>query len=316
MTARHPVRRLLARVCSPATMAHVVDPVLADMRVEDGRLTWRGGLVLTRALTMHTIVSTPGALARLWSDDDRAVPRAIAACALATAVLAAPLVAIPARSALHISWRAVILLAPQALAMALPMSLLVAIPVAFRRSADAQRVLARGLSLAACCAVATSFVMIQLLPDANQAFRVEVVKRIDPTLVHLQPGPLEMTLHELRDQVHVLRLTPGGTVAARRFEYVFQMKLALSTIPLPLGLLAIAITITARGRARSIAIGMGSAVVYVWGAFALDSWTVRLLQRSDAVSAGVLAWLPTVLIAALAAALFWRSRLRMPSPCL
>jgi hypothetical protein len=42
MTSNHPLRRLLARVCSPETMSRIVDPVFADMRREDGRVTWRG----------------------------------------------------------------------------------------------------------------------------------------------------------------------------------------------------------------------------------------------------------------------------------
>jgi hypothetical protein len=49
MTAAHPVRRWLARVCSAETMPHLVDPTLGDMRFER-RAVWRGCLTLTRAL--------------------------------------------------------------------------------------------------------------------------------------------------------------------------------------------------------------------------------------------------------------------------
>src|SRR5262249_25750767 len=120
--------------------------------------------------------------------------------------------------------------------------------------------------------------------------------------------PIEMTLRELSERIDVLRLTPGGVIAARRLEYTFHMKLAMSAIALPLGLLAIGITIAARGRAGSIAVGIVLALVYVYGAFAADAWTVRWLSRSGAVSAAALAWAPTLLISALALATLWRSR--------
>ena len=62
MTIDHPVRRLLARVCSPDTLARVVDPTLADLRWESGRLTCRGYLTLAKALLVrHWRSPTDGA---------------------------------------------------------------------------------------------------------------------------------------------------------------------------------------------------------------------------------------------------------------
>jgi hypothetical protein len=315
MTVEHPVRRWLARVCSPETMARVVDPTLADMRVEAGRPAWLGYLALVRALAMHGVTSFPEACSRLYHDDERAVPRAIGVGAFVTLLLTALLIAPAARNALRISWHIVVLLLPQALAIALPTSLLLAIPLAFRKASDRRRVMRRGVVLSAICAAATLIVMIEIIPDANQAFRVEVARQFDPGVVHVPRGAIEMSLRELRERIDILRLTPGGVVEARRFEYTIQMKLAMSGIPLPLGLLAIAITIAARGRARSIALGVGSTFVYVYGVFAADAWTVQWLRRSDAVPPAVLAWAPAVLIAALALTILWRSRIRAVRPC-
>src|SRR5258707_1097221 len=87
MTARHPLRRFLARVCSPETMARVVDPTLADIRWESGRPFWLGCLSLAKALVIHAIASTPGVLSHTWSDDERAIPKA-AAFATAAALCA------------------------------------------------------------------------------------------------------------------------------------------------------------------------------------------------------------------------------------
>src|SRR4029079_15494904 len=89
MTADHPVRRVLAPVCSPDTMSRLVDPTLADMRFERGRRpAWRGYLALARALTVHAIASSPGRARQIWAEDERAMPKAVFACA-ATAVAAA-----------------------------------------------------------------------------------------------------------------------------------------------------------------------------------------------------------------------------------
>ena len=322
MTSPHRVRRILARICSGKTMSRVVDPVLADMRFESNRPAWRGYLSLAGALVLQAIVSLPGVIAQGWNDEGRAFPRALAACALVTLALAVPLIAIPANAASRVSWYAVVLLMPQALALALPTSLLVAIPLAFRRASNGRGVVARGLVLSVLCAAATLVLMIQVLPDANQAFRVEVMTRLNPTVtrVDVPRGPMEMTLRELRDHIQGLRLmtgrlTPEGVAEVRQLEYTYQMKLALSAIALPLGYLAIAITIAARGRARQMVTGTGSLLVYIVGVGWLDGWATQLLRRSDAVSAGVLAWAPAILIAALAVAVSLGSRIRMEKPC-
>jgi hypothetical protein len=314
------IRRILARICSADTMSRIVEPTLADMHHESDRRAWLGYLALGRALALHATVSVPGAVARTWNDDGRALPRALWTCALVTLALAVPLVAIPANAASRVSWYAVVLLLPQALALALPTSLLVAIPLAFRRTSNGRGVLARGLLLSVFCAAATLVLMIQVLPDANQAFRVEVMKRIDARAVHVPRGPMEMTLHDLRERIQALRLltdrlTPEGLAEVRQFEYTYQMKLALSAIALPLGVLAIAITIAARGRVRQVVMGTVLLLIYIVGVFGVDGWATQLLRRSDAVSAGVLAWVPTMLIAALATVVLWKSRFRMTNPC-
>jgi hypothetical protein len=309
MTVDHPIRRLLARVCSSDTMARVVDPTLADMRVEGHH--WRGYAALVRALALHTVMSAPGAMARMWSDDERALPRAIAACVTITLVVSAPLIAIPAHEA-HFSWYAGLMLAPQALALALPASLLVAVPLASRQASNRRRILVRGLALSALCAAATFALITRAIPDANQAFRVEVMKKIAPREVHLPRGPMEMTLHELREQIDALRLTPGGARVARRLEYAYQVKLALSAIALPLGLLAAAVTIAARGRWRPLLGGVGGTIGYVVLMFTLDGLAERLITRSATVPAAAIAWMPAAAIAAAGAAILLRTQRRRP----
>jgi hypothetical protein len=93
MTSGHPLHRVLANVCSADTMSRVVDPIFADMRWEDGRMTWRGCVALVKALTLHAATSLPGWCAAVWADDEHAIPQA-AGFVLVGAALAAALLLI------------------------------------------------------------------------------------------------------------------------------------------------------------------------------------------------------------------------------
>ena len=94
MTADHPLRRLLARVCPADTMARIVDPILADIRWESTRAAWLGYFSLVKALAFHAVISLPAMTRRAWSDDERAIPRVtlvtLAAALLSAAALMAP----------------------------------------------------------------------------------------------------------------------------------------------------------------------------------------------------------------------------------
>jgi hypothetical protein len=300
MTTNHPVRRLLARVCSTDTMARIVDPTLADMRVEGA--SWRAWLALTRALALHAVMSMPGAAARVWRDDGHALPRAAFVCASTAILLAAPLVAAPAQSAARLSWLAVLFLVPQALAVALPPSLLIGIPVAFRHVTSTRRLIARGVLLSALCATATAGVILCLVPDASQGFRVEAARRLGAERVNLAPGPIEMSQHDLRDRIDVLELTPGGVRAARRFAYVYHLKYALGAIALPLGIVAIALARSGHGRRRPILLGAMCVIAYILAMFPLASAAELLMGRYPALPAGLFAWLPTAVVLLIAAA--------------
>src|SRR5258708_38082552 len=101
MTSDHPVRRLLASICSTEPMDRVVDPTLADMRWERGRPAWLGYVALVRALALHGVTSIPGAAARICREDERAVPSAAAWSLVGALIAAIPLVALPLVDALR-----------------------------------------------------------------------------------------------------------------------------------------------------------------------------------------------------------------------
>jgi hypothetical protein len=305
MTIDHPVRRFLARVCSDDTMTRVVDPTLADMRVEGGRPVWLGYLALARALTVHAIASAPDRARRIWTEDDGAVPRTVLACIVTTVIVAAPLIMLPLFASV---WpgrigavRTAVLLAPQALILALPASLLVAIPLVFRRVAERRRVILRGLGIAVVCALGTLALLVFVMPDANQAFRVATSGRAD-----IPRGPNEMGLRDLRERVETLSLTPGGVRVARTYEYTYQIRLALGCIAFPIWMLADAMTASRRVRKRPIIIGALAILGYTGSLFLLSRAANALFASSVAVPAFVAAWLPPVVLV-IAAIVAWRA---------
>jgi lipopolysaccharide export LptBFGC system permease protein LptF len=305
MTVRHPVRRFLARVCSADTMSRIVDPTLADLRVEDGRLTWRGAVTLARALVIHVITSTPAIIARVYSEDERAIPRAagvalLGALAAALAFVAPPLIemmrqAPPPR--IHaLFFEASLLLLPQAVVLTLPAGLLLAFPLVFRNRERTRTLRRRALALAAAFVVVAAVVMVWGVPRANQAFRELLM---DPR-GHLAPGPNEMGFGELREHIDVLKLTPGGRVAARRLDYLYSLRIALISAPLPLGVLALALASTPLGRRRPWLIGTSAVIAYICALFPMYV-AAEALVRASALPPWLLAWLPTACIVALAA---------------
>jgi hypothetical protein len=302
MTIDHPIRRFLARVCSDATMARVVDPILADMRWESGRPSWTGCLALAKALLVHSIVSTPAVLSRTWSDDERAIPKA-AGLAITVALIAAlPLIAPPLLEGFPNSRRGLpipivplaVTLLPQAIALTLPAALLLAIPVAFRRQHPSTRLARRTVVLSMCWVLATFVVIAWAVPEANQAFRVMASKQVNITR-----GPGEMSLPALRDKIEVLKLTPGGRIAARPLEFQYHARLVLIWMPLPLGVLALAISRSARGRRRPWTMGLAALGGYAFVFFPLLVGAGSLMKLSS-LPPFLLVWTPILLLAIVA----------------
>jgi len=300
MTIDHPVRRFLARVCSAGTMARVVDPTLADVRFERGRPAWIGYAALSRALAVHAIVSSPARARRLWNEDERAMPKAALACAAAavigTLVLIAPVMMGNASPQRIGTVRNIVLLSPQAMVIALPASMLLGIPMAFRRSRDRRRVLMRTLGISSAC-IAGALTMLMLVPDANQAYRVEASGMTD-----IPRGPAEWGLRELRKEFESLERTPAGAQAARELRYVYQVRLSLVGMALPLGLLAAAIAALKRGRTWTMAIGSMASIGYIAALFSFSDAASTVLARAPAVPPAAVAWLPVAALMAVALA--------------
>jgi Lipopolysaccharide export system permease LptF/LptG len=295
MTREHPVRRVLARVCSTETMSRIVDPVLADVRFEDGRLTGGGLLALARALALHAITSIPRWFLATWSQDGGAIPR-VAGIALAWALGATiPLIAPPFVSIVrhtHASPLALcVLLLPQALVLTLPTVLLIAIPLALRRILVGSRVIRRTIGLSVLVMGATFAVAGWAMPAANRSFRVLVAGSHE-----LPRGPNDVSFGALRSAIADLRQTDGGASLARDLEYVYERRLALIAAAVPLGLAGLAISVTPLGRRRPLVTGVMVTGVY-WMILAWSETSARaVLVRDWPIPLPIYAWLPNVLM--------------------
>jgi len=306
MTIDHPLRRLLARVCSEATMSRIVDPILADARWEDGRITVRGLAALAKALAVHASTSVPSCAAGVWADDGHAMPKA-AAFVMTTAILAAvplmalPLVRVPKHQVISPLTLAVTLL-PQALALTLPASLLVAIPLALRRVQMTGRLIRRTLLLSTVVVAANFVVVVYAIPDANQSFR-EAVTRALPADAHvtLSRGPMETYLSELRRQIVDLERTRGGGASARRLEYTYQVRLAIVAAAVPLALADLAVAVPRRG-SRRVLLALWILVAY-WTLMAYEQSAVNgLIDRGGFFPEYFCAWTPNAILLIVASA--------------
>jgi hypothetical protein len=306
MTIDHPLRRLLARVCSADTMARVVDPTLADIRWESTRAAWLGYFSLAKALAFHAVISLPSIARRAWSDDEYAIPRMTLVTLAAALLSAAALMAPPVWAAQGIGrFRGVLLvltLLPQALMLTLPAALLLAVPLGVRHRPRSPRLARRTMALAIVVSLATLALVVWAVPAANQAFRILVSGNPG-----LQPGPFEKGFAALREQIDTLNLTPGGRVVARQLEFSLQIRLALAFAPVPLALLALGISGSPTGNRRPWLIGGIALLSYAIGMFPL-AIGIGLLLRGSAVPPLLLAWMPNTLTAAIALLLLSRYR--------
>jgi hypothetical protein len=319
MTSNHPLRRGLAHVCSDTTMCRIVDPILADARWEDGRVTTRGVAALATALALHTVTSAPAWWSAACADDHYAMPKAagfVVATALLAAVplLAPPLTHVPRLNVMSPLALAVTLL-PQALALTLPASLLVAIPLALRRVQVSGRLTRRTLLLSTAVGVANFAVVMYAVPDANKSFREAVARAMPPnTHVNLSRGPMETYQSTLRRQIENLRRTRGGEASARRLEYTYQLRLAIVAAAIPLGVAGLVVAVPRRGSRRAL-LGIGILVAY-WMLMAYEERAVaRLIEQGGFLPEYLCAWTPNaVLLIASAATLLSQGSRIQPLP--
>ncbi len=278
MTSDHPLRRVLASLCSGETMTRIVDPILADMRWADCRPTVSGCLALMKALALHAFTTLPAWSASVWTDDDRAISK-VAGLVVAVAVLASiPLIAPPLLQVHQLPTPSSVMLftlVPQAFALALPSSLAIAIPVALRRVRLNARLLRRTILFSFIVATATCGVIGWIMPDANQRFREAVYLAHGGGQVALGRGPNEASFGTLRRQIADLHHVRGGEPAAATLERNYQTRAALAFAAVPLGAAGLAICAMAIGRRHPVLTGIGVLTLY---------WVLMTFEQREATA--------------------------------
>jgi hypothetical protein len=317
MTSNHPLRRLLARVCSAGTMSRVVDPIFADMRWEDGRLSWRGCVALFKALALHAVLSLPRRGAMLWTEDNYAIPRT-AAFVMLGAVVAAALISIPpmvrvatATKPIRPFWVFFWIAAPQALAMTLPPALIMAIPLVLRRRQISVRLVRRTLLLLLPFVALMCGLLSHPTLEASDTPQGVRIYYPDGRQLTLRREPSETVWAARRHQIHDLRQMNDPQTLAR-FEWLYQFKVAHAAAAIPFGLGGLAICFFPFGRRHPLLTGVAWIIVYgfLMTVMQKEAWKYISVGRSNAVV--LCAWMPNliVLIAASAVLVSRRSPIR------
>jgi len=271
------LRALAARVCSPATVERLIDPLIADMQFEHAAArqagqTWRsrrvrlaGSLAVWRTIAVHgnwAPIRAVGAAAA----DEGAVGRTIGYSAAAISAMALLLALLPfsqvERRVTDVNpGKLFVYLLPQAVPLAIAFGLPLGIVIALRGRSVTRRVVWSVLAIAVSCAAISFVVSGWVLPATNQAFRVLVSGQ--PSVAR---GANEMTLPEVTARLAWLRrrASVNDTLA---FAFSYHVRLAASFAPIVMALFALSLwTVTRRTLISSTVIALALIVYVGYGA--------------------------------------------------
>jgi hypothetical protein len=295
------LRAALARRLSDKAMWQCIDPAVADLQAEyalarrEGRI-WRSrwiricgyGALLNVVAGCSWRESLEGL--RCWSPDDtRVAGRVLALSGLVTIVLTALAMGgeypkFPDK----VPTQLFVYLIPYALSLTMPAGIMLGVIVALPNRRRPARLVAAIVAMALVCSVAMFVNLNWVTPSANQAFRLEIFRLMNPYGIlvgDLPKGYTEMTLSELR----AVRPDAGGFYRYPHAAAAYHRRWAMSFTPLALVLFALSI----RAR-RRILVAVAAAA-----ALLLSLLTAGWLTRSNAPPF-LVAWLPNLLFASFA----------------
>ena len=279
------LRAIAARLCRARTMERLIDPTIADLQAEyedsvsrgrkwKARRVWIvGHLALIRVVVVHASVRTTEILRDSRDDDHRPVRQTLLATAIIMAVgtlaLLLPFLGAVPATRLHTAELAIYLI-PQALPLSIPVGLTFGILWGLGRVPASYRSRILILSLAVVASIASFTLLAWVVPMANQAYRVSVVRvlalRGQPIGHPPAKGPRELTLGELRAALETT--TPDADSAATHsrthiLALEFHKKWALGSAPLALAFFAVALSSRRRwGRTMPLFAGSVAIVGY------------------------------------------------------
>ena len=295
------LRALAARICGPATMERLIDPVIADLQCEHADAMRRGQLwravwirfagvwAFCRVMTA-VVLSAPHAWA---AADDWALGRTLA---LVTAVTAGVVLLFnlsyltgalsPLRAAEAI--RAFAYLVPAAFPLAVSAGVLFGVAFGLRGRTITDRLRRATLVIGIGSALAALVTLGWIAPVSNQAFR-STASGIPYD--KLAKGTNELTLPELRAKRMALDAGPmRDSVQARDAAFNYQARLSFTVTPVVLALLALALADRRRNAGR-MAIG-------AWAFASCVIFWVMLMGSREAIMLGgvpaVIVWIPNL----------------------
>jgi lipopolysaccharide export LptBFGC system permease protein LptF len=297
------LRAIATRLCEPQTVERLVDPIVADLQMEDAALgeknAWRRRrlrlstyVAFWKALGLHVVLS----VAQPASDGAR-LRRAVGVSLLVLALFTAALTMPPLlnEAALSGDWGArallVLLLMPQALAVSIPAAACVGILYAMRARPATRRDLYGVLMFTVLASTVVWAVIEWGVPGANQAFRELVQAQLTGRRVHLEPGLNELGFTALGQRTDL--------AAVRHYHLLW----ALSFAPIPLGVFVLSVAPRVRGALPAAALAVTVPFFY-YSAL----WTSEWYLTEGVASPILAAWAPNALF--LAAALGLRPRWR------
>lgn len=292
------LRSIAQRLCKPATMERLVDPVLADLQCEHAeavahRRVWHARWIRVAGYFVFWKVAAIGigraSTGALITPLDGAISRSIRFSGLATTALTLVFMWPPVSNSLsHSGHRLAIFLAlvPQAMSVALPMGVVLGVLCGLRGRVATSRVQLAIVLLAIVCSLAMFVNVGWILPASNQVFREIAAGR------PVARGMNELTLAEL----------------AEKDIFQFHFRLALAFAPLALGLFALGVAAATRRTSNALLIGviaLGSCFAY----YVLLYWS--RLDIGGHFPAIVAAWSPNFVFLAVALLLL---RVRQTNP--
>lgn len=283
----------LARRClSPRTNERLIDPIVADIRVEldaarrtpafaRARILVRAYASFWIALAAHGLVETAGALTSasrlLWAAGT------ITGVSV-TILIAIPIALVPSQFQTNVGWTVALYLVPQAVTVAAPLAVLWTVLAGRPGSAGSRR----AIVIAGLAGSLVTLGAIASMPEANQAFREAVFTGARPPA----RGANEFGWSQLRE---AMRAHPE----ALTLRITYNARIALAAAPLVFGLVAAALPVLSRRRSYLQATVAG--LVFLSWFSVVDEGT--LYRLAEIVSPPLLTWTPTA-AAVLCATLF------------
>jgi lipopolysaccharide export LptBFGC system permease protein LptF len=346
---QHPgdwLRAVAVRWCSEATMANVMYPLLADLRLEHQDAVERGQTLkawwirvagLIAFLKVLALCGWERAMRPGWTSNDRSILRRIVGVSLAAMVVVTAVLLLPPLRVLHShrfqmadALRMFVYLIPQGLGVAVPIGCMCGMLFGLRGSSVSRRSVAGALAFVTLAALCQFVMLAWIVPASNQTFRIVTARAVwaIPDSRPPMKGLNELTLGELRQQMRArCGWVAGECAGGRNLAFTYHERWSLSAATLVLSLFAASLSalISASQSGPSAAwqrrsISAGRIVRFTCGAIGVFGYYALMYCGRSAALVGAAspfagAWLPNLvgmLLSLLFMRIWWlRSRARL-----